>query len=292
MNNGYHLVQLANGTYSVHSLSYRETFHPVIGPVAEAKALYVDQMKIAERASSQKGEFVIWDVGLGAAANVLTVLQAMSNRSNPLRVISFDQTLEPFSFALAHADRLGYIHSARETVHRLLREGRSGLEELHLEGIWEIRQGDFPALLALERKRKERLESEKASWPSPHAILFDAYSPARNPDMWTFSLFDNLHAVMSPERPCALATYSRSTLLRVTLLLAGFFVGAGHSTGEKEETTLAANHPALVPELLTRKWLQRVRRSTSAEPLWEPAYRQQPLRPETWDRLQDQPQFI
>jgi len=35
---GYKLVKLACGVHSVHSLAHRETFHPVIGPVAEAEA--------------------------------------------------------------------------------------------------------------------------------------------------------------------------------------------------------------------------------------------------------------
>ena len=86
-------------------------------------------------------------------------------------------------------------------------------------------------------------------------------------------------------------TYSRSTLLRVTLLLAGFFVGAGHATGEKEETTIAANTLDLLEEPLSRDWLQRARRSRSAEPLWEPVYRQAPLSPESWEKLSRHPQF-
>jgi hypothetical protein len=80
-------------------------------------------------------------------------------------------------------------------------------------------------------------------------------------------------------------------MLRVTLLLAGFFVGIGHATGEKEETTIAANVPELIEEPLDRRWLLRVRRSSSAEPLWEPVYRQARLTPATWEKLQEHPQF-
>jgi hypothetical protein len=75
------------------------------------------------------------------------------------------------------------------------------------------------------------------------------------------------------------------------LLLAGFFVGAGHATGEKEETTIAANTLDLIAEPLDRIWLQRARNSTSAEPMWEPVYRQAPLSGETWAKLQKHPQF-
>ena len=109
--------------------------------------------------------------------------------------------------------------------------------------------------------------------------------------MWTQPLFANLFRLLDPARPCALPTYSRSTMLRATLLLAGFFVGIGHASGEKEETTIAANTMDLLTEPLDRRWLARARRSTSAEPLWEPVYRQARLSPETWERLQEHPQF-
>jgi hypothetical protein len=97
--------------------------------------------------------------------------------------------------------------------------------------------------------------------------------------------------LLDPKRPCALPTYSRSTMLRVTLLLAGFFVGKGHATGEKEETTIAANQRELVREPLDLRWLRRARNSTSAEPLWTPVYRQARLSSETWERLIRHPQF-
>ena len=91
--------------------------------------------------------------------------------------------------------------------------------------------------------------------------------------MWTLPLFTNLFHLLDPQRPCALTTYSRSTILRVTLLLAGFFVGVGHATGMKEETTIAANTLDLIAEPLDARWLERARRSDSAEPMHEPVYR-------------------
>jgi len=109
--------------------------------------------------------------------------------------------------------------------------------------------------------------------------------------MWTQPLFARIFSLLDPNRPCALPTYSRSTMLRVSLLLAGFYVGVGHATGEKEETTIAANSMSLINEPLDRKWLARAHRSTSAEPLWTPHYRQARMSPETWEELQTHPQF-
>src|SRR5215468_9468382 len=116
---GYKLVKLASGVHSVHSLAHKETFHPVIGPVAEAEALYVRQLGLAKRLQGHAGEFVIWDVGLGAAANALTVLRETGDIGASIRIVSFDNTLEPLEFALEHRDSLGYLSGYEEQLQRL-----------------------------------------------------------------------------------------------------------------------------------------------------------------------------
>ena len=281
--NQHRIVQLANGSHSIHSLAYGETFHPVIGPMAEAKALYVRQLNLCNRLRQHHGEFVIWDVGLGAAANPVMVLSATGEIDSHIRLISFDQTLEPLRFALDHIQALQYLSSYEAPLHELVEHQRVSFRNGRQSVVWEVYVSDFPFLLS---------QPVAQSLPAPHAILFDAFSPAKNPTMWTQPLFGRLYQLLDPHRPCAMPTYSRSTMLRVSLLLAGFFVGAGHATGEKEETTIAANTPDLIPDLLDRRWLGRARRSTSAEPLWEPIYLQNRLTQRTWELLQNHPQFL
>jgi len=279
---GYKLVRLANGVHSVHSLAHRETFHPVIGPVAEAEALYVKQLRLVERIRGHPGEFVIWDVGLGAAANALTVLRATRGLECAVRLVSFDNTVEPLVFALRNAESLAYFSDYLPYVRHLVPHGRVSFDNGTRPVEWKFVRADFPSLLS---------GPDAAFLPKPNVVLFDPFSPANNPAMWSLPLFANLFRVLDPLRPCALPTYSRSTMLRVTLLLAGFYVGVGHATGEKEETTIAANTPALIDEPLDREWLRRVHRSTSAEPLHEPVYRQARLTPGTWEQLRQHPQF-
>jgi len=277
----YSLVQLANGTASIRSLAEGETFHPVIGPVAEAEALYVWQLRLAERmAASTDPEWVVWDVGLGSAANVTTALRHLGGIPGRLRIVSFDHTLEPLRFARDHARELGYPQGFEAPIGELLDRQRVEFTHGRLAVTWQAEVADFPG----------RILSD-APLPAPHAIFYDAYSPARNAAMWTLPLFRRIFERLDRGRPCALATYSRATLLRTTLLRAGFWVGTGEATGEKEETTLAANSPSLIPQPLGDAWLGRALRSTSAEPLADGTYRQAPLSEASQTVLRNHPQF-
>ncbi len=278
----YELVRLPNGVCSVRSRGEAETFHPVIGPVAEAQLLYVEQMRMAQRVVKSHREFVIWDVGLGAAANVLTVLDAISTLDAEVRILSFDHTLEPLRFAISQAKDLTYPLPYTDELRVLAEQKSVSFHREKLNVQWEVLVGDFPTLLA---------QSAADSWPKPDAILFDAFSPAKNPAMWTLPLFTRIFNLLDPTRPCAMPTYSRSTMLRVSLLLAGFYVGAGAAIAEKEETTIAANDLSLLDKPLPADWLKRARNSTCAEPLRLPAYSRAPLSEESWALLQAHPQF-
>jgi hypothetical protein len=297
--NDYQLVQLANGAKTLFSAGYCEKMHPGLGPQAEAELLYVRQLRICERLRNHSGEFVIWDVGLGAAANAIAALRATREISGQLRIISFDNTSEPLEFALKNATALGYPAGYENQTAGLLRERRVEFENGKLKVNWQFHLGDFPAWLAreLERRLPARRESVLSCEPAvpeagaPDAIFYDAFSPAKNPAMWTLPLFANLFQLLDPQRPCALTTYSRSTMIRATLLLAGFFAGVGHATGLKEETTVAANSLDLIFEPLNARWLERALRSHSAEPLREPVYSRAPLSLATAEKLRRHPQF-
>ena len=278
----FQLVHLCNGTRSVRALDYGETMHPGLGPAAEAEALYVNQLRLVERLREQAGEFVVWDVGLGAAANALALLRAARDCDGLLRLVSFDNSPELLRFALQNAAQLGYLEGFSAPLMSLLENRAASFHSGALRVEWEFVMADFPAWLR---------SAAAARAPKPHAIFFDPYSPARNPAMWTAALFADLFSALDAARPCALATYSRSTMTRTALLLAGFHVGVGRATGPKEETTVAANTPALLAEPLDHRWLERARRSHGAEPLREDVYRQAPLSAETWTLLAAHRQF-
>jgi queuine tRNA-ribosyltransferase len=271
----FEIVTTTAGALSIRNKALNETMHNPVGPWVEANALYIDQSQLRERLSAQtREELVLFDVGLGAAANALAVLhcaRAVSGR--PLRIISFERELELLRFALAHAGSFAHFHGYEDAVATLLRES-----EWQENGItWELRHGDFLATLADEKQK-------------PHLIYYDPYSPKVNRDMWSTPCFRLLREKSrdAEEGGTMFYTYSQATPIRVGLLDAGFFVGHGQSSGPKEETTQAATVLADLPKPLAQVWLERWKRSRAQLPF--------DCAPEDAERLRativNHPQFI
>ncbi len=282
----YQLIHLPYGAFSIRSLASAETFHPVVGAAEEARTLYAEQLQLAKRLPVTPGEFVVWDIGLGGAANACAALNALrqaavSAAPRPIRILSFDRTDGALAFGLRHRIELGYFRGFEPAVESLLASGEARFQLGECPVHWTVTLGEIPTVLA----------DSAVARPAPHAVLFDPCSPGKNPEMWTLPFLTLLHRRLDPARPCNLATYSRSTMIRVSFLLAGFFVGSGQSIGDKEETTVAANTLSLLDAPLDLRWLDRARRSGAAEPMHDPVHRQAPLDPGTWERLRNHPQF-
>jgi S-adenosyl-L-methionine-dependent methyltransferase len=274
----YELVTLRGGFHSIRSVAHGETMHIGTDPRTEAMELHVGQQRLAERVAAGTGAnpFVVWDIGLGPAGNALAAMEALKENSHPVEIHSFEIDTEVLEFALKHADALSYLKGWERVVGQFLAEGEAQPTPLIR---WRLHRGDF------SRSRPEA--------PAPSAIFFDPYSPSRNAEMWSMETFQMIHDVASGEGTpdCMMTNYTRSTSVRVTMLLAGWFVGTGVPTGEKEETTIAANRPGLLEKPLDHAWLSRVRSSTNAAPLQGRNYDRGPISPEDYARLIAHPQF-
>ena len=271
----FELVTVQSGARSLRSLACGETFHPVIGPMAEARALHVRGPRLLERARALAGAMVIWDVGLGAAGNAIAALEALAAEGLGAEIHSFDATLAPLEFARGEAAALGYLVPWLSAVEALLAHGAWGDPARGLR--WVLHQGDFPACAPAA--------------PRPQAVFYDPYSARVNPELWTLESFARLRAWIGDEGECILTNYTRSTAIRVTWLLAGFFVGRGAASGEKEQTSVATNRRELLDDPLEGAWLERVARSVRSAPrrAGEPAGGA--ISPADFARLRAHPQF-
>lgn len=243
--------------------------HSSIGPWSEAQQIYLAQSHLVDRilstdARSDSRPFVIYDIGLGIAANALATLEllrATTAQTSPGRrviLMSFETDLEGIKDALVRHDLFPFLDRNTAIIQKLIESGPVS-EKLGngVEFDWELKVGDF--------------RDHLADCPLADIIFFDLYSPKSCPALWglrTFqALFQKAHALpKKTTRETLLITYSASTAARTALMLAGFYVGKGTSTAGKKETTLATTQFSSLESPLGRDWIEHWRRSSRPVP--------------------------
>ncbi len=216
----------------------------------------MEQSHLAERLRESSETLVIWDVGLGAAANAMAAIRcyeaaAVTGAIRPMRLISFENDLDSLRLALLHNDAFPYLRHGGPPA--ILGEG-AWQSKTHAGLSWSLVRGDYPRTMA--------------DAPSPPDLIFyDMFSGKTSAEAWTLEAFRSLFAACKG-RAVELFTYSCSTSVRGLLLAAGFHVARGRRMGAKDETTIALTPAASRDgrEILGSAWLERWNRSQAKFP--------------------------
>jgi queuine tRNA-ribosyltransferase len=235
-----------------------EVMHSVNDPAIEARSLYVEQSRLMERLQiAAAAPLVIWDVGLGAAANAMATIHAVESMpvqqlQRCLQLVSFENDLDSLQLALRHTQWFKHLRHAAPS--QLLASNRWVSATGNIE--WLLLSGDF-----MQRKHDA---------PVPDIVYFDPFSFKTDSALWTLQAFREL-ALVCQHKATELFTYTYSTRVRAALLAAGFFVARGRGTGPKLETTIALSPLATAlphgRELLGAEWLSKWQRSDAQVPL-------------------------
>lgn len=244
--------------------------HSDIGPAAEAQAVYIEPSRLAERLAERLADtstrpVILWDVGLGIAANALAAIEvaetlaADTRGAYRLEIHSFESKLGGIELALAHPECFPWLDRHSPKLRSLLETGTwSGTGTQ-----WWLHRGDFDPRLA----------------PTADVVFYDFYAPAACPELWGLRAFQRLRPFVREDG--IVCTYSCSTAVRSALLLAGFYVGRGEGTARKRETTVASPSRGVLQSPLTIEWLAKLRRSQAPFPSDAPASSQ------NWEIIHD-----
>ena len=250
----FELVTLRNGRRAVRHVGHGEIMHPTVGPWEEANHLYVAQAGLRERLVEPGPPLVLYDVGLGAATNAVAALTCArslgAQQRRTLQLVSMECDLAPLRLALADAEGFPFLQPFAGALRQLMEGGRTagaGFE-------WQLALGDMQAVMA-------------GPLPAADVVFFDPFSPQVTPEVWSPPFLRALHGhATGAGRGCVLFTYSAATAVRTSLLVSGFFVGSGVSTGSRSETTAAATRLDLLGTPLGARWLARWERSSAKAP--------------------------
>ncbi len=260
----FQMEALPSGDYTIRDQVTGECMHSTIGPWVEAQHLYIEQSQLAHRLEeSHSKPLVIYDLGLGMATNALAVIDTFykAKKKRGIHLVSFENQLEGLHYALQNAELLPFIQKNQSLLRTLLKKRTLELQCGDAFLRWDLKGGDFP-------------QSLRGS-PLADLIFYDFYSPQSTPHLWTMNCFQSLLQVAqtpqvslhSTQQSTQLYTYCSATSVRAALLLAGFYVGYGVSTGKKRDTTVASTQWRDLRKVLGDEWLMRWSRSEKPLPL-------------------------
>ena len=254
----YKIHTAIEGFSSILHVSSGEIMHSRTPPMDEARSLYIEQSRLASRLREETGEpLVIWDVGLGAAANAMAAIQCYEALANaglvrPMHIVSFENDLDSLRLALKNNDRFPYLRHAGPPS---ILKNATWVSKQHERLCWQLHKGDFLDLLA-------------QAMP-PDLVFYDMFSGKTCAPAWREDAFRAMLAI-SGSRDVELFTYTCSTASRVAMLGAGWGVARGRNAGDKEETTIAFTHLDKARErgrdILAAEWLKKWNRSAAKFP--------------------------
>ncbi len=197
---GNNLVITNDGSHSIFNPEINETYHSKHGAIVEAEHVFIKNGLLAEN----KKQFNILEVGFGTGLNAL--LTAQKARQKKISVNYHGIELYPVETA-------NYIQL---NFCELIGADNSELLKLH-ECNWETgnKIHDFFKLT----KNKIALE-DYTSNAKFDIIYFDAFSPEKQPQLWTAEIFKNMHNLLKEDG--FLVTYCAKGVVKRTMKEVGF----------------------------------------------------------------------
>ncbi len=212
------LTQTEDGSYSLFSEAFQEGCHSLSGARKETELHYLEGCRILEKLRALSSVSIL-EVGFGSGLGFELTRDLMEKEKGKMHFVSLeiDPELTQWSF-----ERLGL---------------QPQKEKFHSGSLWSASGKNF-SLQVLVGNARTLLPKFLNVYSHPfHAIYQDAFSPKKNPVLWSSEWFTLLKNFSSPD--VILSTYSASNSIRKSLTMAGWFVKKGESFGPKRASTRA-----------------------------------------------------
>ena len=192
-----------DGSHTFFMLGMDEPYHSLHGAISESRHVFIGQGLL----TVQKPALRILEVGFGTGLNALLTLI----ESIPMNISVYYHAVEKYPLKSQEYSRLNY-----EKFIDHVPEG--AFNRMH-DCPWgkEVQISDRFALY------KEEADFRSMNVPPPvHLVYFDAFSPEKQPELWTDQVMGSISRVC--DAGAVLVTYSAKGEVRRTLASCGFDV--------------------------------------------------------------------
>jgi len=194
------LVITNDGSHSIFNAEINECYHSKHGAIVEAEHVFIKNGLLAEN----KKRFNILEVGFGTGLNALLTAQKAKQKNIAVNYYG----IELYPVSIANYTQLNFCE--------LIGADNSELIKLH-ECNWETENKihDFFKLT----KNKIALENYTSD-AKFDIIYFDAFSPEKQPQLWTAEIFKNMRHLLKEDG--FLVTYCAKGVVKRTMKEVGF----------------------------------------------------------------------
>jgi len=253
---GFKKVKTADGSYTIYHPGFGESYHSVsAGAVEESFKKFLLPSQLLER-TDNLGEISILEVGFGLGYNLAVAVVKLLERKPSLKIryIAFEKEINPLIEDLELPEPYNRFYGELKT------------KVLNGEREFFIGNAEVKILLGDARKRVGELKGFKFD-----AIFHDAFSPKRNPELWTLDFLEKLKGLIKGEG--FWVSYSTALPVRKALYLLGFKLFNTKPVGRKSPGTAATlkGEPvngSVYP--LTQREFEKLLKSPKAVPYRDP----------------------
>ena len=194
------LVITNDGSHSIFNPEVNETYHSKHGAIVEAEYVFIKNGLLAEN----KKQFSILEVGFGTGLNALLTAQKAQQKKIAINYHGIE---------LYPVPKESYIQL---NFTELIGEEKSKLLNLH-ECNWE----EEHVINKFFKLTKNEIALENYTSKTKFDIIyFDAFSPEKQPELWTAEVFQNMYNLLNEDG--FLVTYCAKGVVKRTMKTVGF----------------------------------------------------------------------
>ncbi|MCM2325486.1 MAG: MnmC family methyltransferase [Candidatus Woesearchaeota archaeon] len=209
-------IRTKDGSYTFKNEEYDETYHSFTGAIEETYEKFIKPID----GLFKRKKIRILDIGFGLGYNAVAAVDKSMENGCEIEIISLEKNLV--------LDSLKELEPPLKHYH-ILRK----LELDPITGSYFYEDKD----IHLQIKVGDAVKTIKTITKKFDACFLDAFSPKKNPEMWTESFISDIASLMSDGS--VLLTYSCARVVRDSLRSAGFEVHDGPKVGRRGPSTIA-----------------------------------------------------
>ena len=226
------LIMTKDGSHSLWMPELNETYHSTHGAIQEAKHVFIHHGLLHWLHNQAQSSINILEVGLGSGLNALLTYLALLTK----HVQTTYTGLEPYPIPWEYVQRFNYIA-------QLTQKTSSSITHKDLQAIFgKLHQQNTTTSCRLSdhfilKKRNCSLQAFSAPPNTFDVVYFDAFSPNKQPAMWSVDLLQKVCQMM--KRHGVLVTYCAQGKLKRLLKQLGMHVETLPGPPGKKEMTRA-----------------------------------------------------